>query len=218
LGFDIDSPLFAPFGIGRYSPFLIRKARQLGAEIVHSHFGLNGWRDSPSVRRVPAARVVSFYGYDVNKLPVVDPVWRDRYQEMFTTADRVLCEGPFMANSIASLGCPPEIIRVHHLGVEVCDIPFAPRSWQPGTPLRDLKPNFVLYSGKCRQQDWRLVLLPLMGTPKEELLWSSLKWPQAECRSSARAIATFLQWWWKVARDSSATSAISMNSKITCDG
>jgi colanic acid/amylovoran biosynthesis glycosyltransferase len=124
--------------LGLYSPFLVSTAKRLGARIVHSHFGNDGWSDLQSVRRTRARHVVTFYGYDVNQLPSVEPVWRERYSELFADVDRVLCEGPFMASAIANLGCPDEKIRVHHLGVAVDRIRFIPRNRAPGTPLRVL--------------------------------------------------------------------------------
>lgn len=71
-------------------------------------------------------------------LPVQQPAWRERYLELFGRVDRVLCEGPFMARAITQLGCPPDKIHVHHLGVEVDSIAYAPREWLPGSPLRVL--------------------------------------------------------------------------------
>src|ERR1700678_2607879 len=62
-----------------WSSFLVRTTRQLGAEIVHSHFGPNGWRDL-AVRKAPAGHIVTFYGYDVSRLPT-EPIWRKRYSE-----------------------------------------------------------------------------------------------------------------------------------------
>jgi colanic acid/amylovoran biosynthesis glycosyltransferase len=43
-----------------------------------------------------------------------------------------------MARCLVGLGCAEEKIRVHHLGVRIDDIPYRPRSWRPGTPLRVL--------------------------------------------------------------------------------
>jgi colanic acid/amylovoran biosynthesis glycosyltransferase len=126
------------FGIGTHSPFLVNNIRRLGAEIVHSHSGDEGWYHLPSVRKTTARHVVTFYGYDVNGLPATHPVWVERYAELFSNVDRILCEGPYMASAIKALGCPLEKIRVHHLGVANDNIEFVPRRWTPGTPLRVL--------------------------------------------------------------------------------
>jgi colanic acid/amylovoran biosynthesis glycosyltransferase len=121
-------------------------ARRSGARLVHSHFGFTGWRDLAVARRHRMAHVVTFYGADVQFYPRLRPEWRGRYREMFARVDRVLCEGPHMAGEIAALGCPVARIQVHHLGIDLSLIPFRPRLWTPGEPLR------VLLSGSFREK------------------------------------------------------------------
>src|SRR5690606_22119020 len=104
----------------RYAPrHLVRTARELRGEILHSHFGNIGWANLDAAREAGLKHVVSFYGMDVNHLPMRDPRWRGRYAELFSAAERVLCEGPNMAAAVVKLGCPAEKVRVHHLGVDV---------------------------------------------------------------------------------------------------
>jgi colanic acid/amylovoran biosynthesis glycosyltransferase len=71
-------------------------------------------------------------------LPKTEPIWLERYAELFASTDRVLCEGPFMASTIVELGCPADKVHVHRLGIEVDKIAFVPRQWSPGTPLKVL--------------------------------------------------------------------------------
>ncbi len=124
---------------GRYaSSFLGEVIGRTGARLVHSHFGDVGWRDLPAIRRNGVKHIVTFYGYDVGRLPTLEPVWRSRYAELFDTVDLVLCEGDFMAQSVATLGCPLEKLRTHHLGIDTAKIRFQPLAWTPGTPLRIL--------------------------------------------------------------------------------
>lgn len=82
--------------------------------------------------------MVTFYGWDVNKLPQQKPVWRKRYRRLFTEVDLVLCEGSYMAKSVCELGCPEDKIKVQHLGVDVDQIQFQPRRWSAGEPLKVL--------------------------------------------------------------------------------
>jgi colanic acid/amylovoran biosynthesis glycosyltransferase len=112
--------------------------KKVGALLVHSHFGDIGWNDLPGVRKTDARHVVTFYGYDVNKLPTEDKRWLHRYRELFENADLFLCEGPYMARQLVKLGCREDKVRVQHLGVDVGNIRFQPRSWSPGTPFRVL--------------------------------------------------------------------------------
>ncbi|MFB3917196.1 MAG: glycosyltransferase [Terriglobales bacterium] len=129
-----------------YLGFLIRQARRVNAQIVHSHFGNTGWANHKAVEKLGARHVTTFYGFDVNRLPVIDPRWHTRYRELFASVDCILCEGPHMAACIKGLGCPAEKVRVHHLGVRLEQIEYRPRCWQPGTPLR------VLIAGTFRQK------------------------------------------------------------------
>lgn len=121
-----------------HSNYFVNIARLANVKVVHSHFGPVGWSDISSVQRIPAGHVVTFYGYDMSRLPVSEPVWRDRYVKLFSAVDRVLCEGPFMGDALTRLGCPAEKVRVHHLGIEAEKIAFVPRRWVAGTPLRIL--------------------------------------------------------------------------------
>ena len=113
-------------------------ARQSGPVVVHSHFGPQGWLDRVPVRTIHATHVVSFYGYDVDRLPQNHPEWRDRYRMLFSDVDGVLCEGPRMLERVIALGCPQMKAHLHHLGVDVNAIAFRPRTWQQSDPLRVL--------------------------------------------------------------------------------
>lgn len=121
-----------------YIGYLSALAHQVKPRIIHSHFGNVAWANHKAVKAIGARHVATFYGLDVNYLPMLDYRWRERYHELFSSVDRVLCEGPHMARCLVELGCPEEKVRVHHLGVRVDDIPYRPRDWQPGTPLRVL--------------------------------------------------------------------------------
>ncbi|MHB8168801.1 MAG: glycosyltransferase [Thermoleophilia bacterium] len=125
-------------GVRHYIGFLAEQARRLDAAVIHSHFGNVGWENLGAARRSGTRHVVTFYGRDVNMLPVSEPVWRRRYRELFGAADYILCEGSHMAAAIVALGCPAEKVRVHHLGVRIDQIRYAPRTWTPGTPLKVL--------------------------------------------------------------------------------
>lgn len=123
---------------GRFAYFE-DKLREIGPDLVHSHFGNNGWTVREAVRRRELPHVVTYYGQDVSRLPQTKPEWRVRYRRLFADPQtRFLCEGSALAAALAGLGCPQDKITVHHLGVGVGQIPFEPRYWAPGEPLRVL--------------------------------------------------------------------------------
>ena len=122
----------------RHLGLAVRVGRQFGARVLHSHFGHFGWADAGAARALGAAHVVTFYGHDVTRLPAVDPRWRRRYAALFAKAPLVLAEGEHMRDRLVDLGCAPERVRVHRLGVPVDAIPYEPRRWRDGEPVRVL--------------------------------------------------------------------------------
>lgn len=122
-------------GLRRHLHHLVEAGMRTGCQIVHSHFGHFGWANLGAIRRLKCKHVVTFYGLDVNQLPIQNPAWRKRYLRLFAEADLVLCEGSFMANSVEQLGCDADKIRVQHLGVDVENIRVQARHWRPGEPL-----------------------------------------------------------------------------------
>lgn len=122
----------------RRSHLLRTCIRSTGADLVHSHFGDRGWINMADVTRMHLKHVVSFYGYDVSRLPRVEPIWRERYREMFASADSFLCEGPHLAQALLDLGCPRDAVEVHHLGIDLDRVLFRSRVWHPGETLRVL--------------------------------------------------------------------------------
>lgn len=125
-------------GLRPYLSHLSTLAGRADAQILHSHFGHTGWADRQVARRYGLRHVVTFYGYDVAYLPQQDARWRDRYRELFAGVDRVLCEGSQMAATLEGLGCPPERLRVHHIGIDAQRFAFRARSRKRDGPLRVL--------------------------------------------------------------------------------
>jgi colanic acid/amylovoran biosynthesis glycosyltransferase len=118
--------------------FVGKVGRRIHAQILHSNFGPSGYDNLPAARKLGVRHVVSFYGVDASRMPASDPRWRPRYRRLFKAVDCILAEGPHLARCLAELGCPTDKIRVHHLGVCVSQIPFVPRCWEKGTPLKVL--------------------------------------------------------------------------------
>jgi colanic acid/amylovoran biosynthesis glycosyltransferase len=150
-------------GVRNHLGYMAELAKTIRPAIVHSHFGTTGWHDLEVARRTGVRHVVTFYGLDVNHIPMVDPRWRARYRELFAAVDRVLCEGPHMASCIVALGCPERKVRVHHLGVRAAEIPFRPRAWRPGAPLR------VLVAATFREKKGIPYAIAALGALRREL-------------------------------------------------
>jgi colanic acid/amylovoran biosynthesis glycosyltransferase len=149
-------------GVRNHLGFVVGCAREAGARLLHSHFGDLAWRDIAVARMAGVKHVVTFYGIDVVYVPRSDPRWPGRYQDMFSVVERVLCEGPFMAQCLVELGCPQEKVSVHHLGIDLDQIPFQPRTWHSGEPLR------VLLAGSFREKKGFPYALEALGRIKDE--------------------------------------------------
>jgi len=101
------------------------------ADVVHSHFATVGWERLQIAKYLKAPHLVSFYGFDYERLPQTEPVWRERYRELFREADLFLCEGAHAAGLLERQGCPPERIRIARLGVRPDLIEVIPRAKEP---------------------------------------------------------------------------------------
>jgi colanic acid/amylovoran biosynthesis glycosyltransferase len=96
-------------------------------QIIHAHFGNCGVSCLPLGRLLKARLVTSFYGYDAWRLPQTEPVWLERYQQLFSTGNAFLVEGRAMRHRLIHLGCPAEKVRVHRIGVDIAAFPFIPK-------------------------------------------------------------------------------------------
>lgn len=143
--------------------WLVHIVKREGIDIVHSHFGPLGWINLGAIRQTGAKHCVTFYGYDVNHLPKSQPVWSERYRQLFGNADLVLCEGSHMAQCIINLGCPEHKVKVHHLGIAIDEIAFQPRTWSPKEPLR------VLVAGSFREKKGIPHALEALGRLQHEV-------------------------------------------------
>jgi colanic acid/amylovoran biosynthesis glycosyltransferase len=147
----------------RYADLIARKAGEHGARLLHSHFGNLAWRNMAAAGRAGLRHVVTFHGVDIYYIPRNMPEWKGRYAELFQRVDMVLCEGHNMMKCLADVGCPEEKIRLQRLGVDLEDIPFRPRAWRPGTPLR------VLVAGSFREKKGIPYALEALGRLKGKL-------------------------------------------------
>ncbi len=150
-------------GLVRGMPFVARVASRVKADLLHSHFGNNGWANLHAAARARVPHVVTFYGHDVDQLPACHPEWNGRYAELFSAVDQVLCEGPFMARRIAARGCVSERVRVHHLGIDLARFDYRPRIKTKAEPLR------VLIAASFREKKGIPDALAALGRLRQDL-------------------------------------------------
>ena len=125
-----------------FFPFHRRALADAGAQLLHSHFGSQGWKDLPLARDLGVPLVTSFYGADIWKLCRQES-WRTRYAELFRDGALFLVEGNAMRNKVIELGCPPAKVVVQHLGVDLSDTACLTRKPDASGELR------FLAAGRC---------------------------------------------------------------------
>jgi colanic acid/amylovoran biosynthesis glycosyltransferase len=121
-----------------YLPYWAKACQQNDVKILHSHFGNHGWQDLGLAQKLEVPHVVSFYGSDMSKLPVIDRRWYKRYQELFAQAQLIIAEGPFARRTIIDLGCDPKKVVVNRLGVDLEKILFKERRLHKNETMRIL--------------------------------------------------------------------------------
>ena len=127
---------------GEY-PFYGAILRREGAALIHAHFGYQGCRCLRAQRQAGIPMVTTFYGADAGQFPR-QRVWQERYRRLFARGALFLAEGSALAAQLVRLGCPPDRVRVHHLGVDVGRIAY--RAREVDGPVR------VLMCGHFREK------------------------------------------------------------------
>ncbi len=107
-------------------PAYFRAFERTKPVLLHSHFAQHAYDDLSLKRRFHVPHVVSCYGADLWKFAELSRQ-RNRYRVVFAEADLFLVEGNAMRRRAMELGCPPERVRVHHLGIDLKRVRYVPR-------------------------------------------------------------------------------------------
>jgi colanic acid/amylovoran biosynthesis glycosyltransferase len=126
-------------------PLDLERLRRRRPVLLHSHFGWVATGDHALRDAMGLPWIVGIYGADAYELPR-DPGWRPRLDRIFGEANLILPLGPAMASRLEALGCAPEKLVVHNLGVDLEGLPFQERVRARGEPLR------ILFAGTFREK------------------------------------------------------------------
>ncbi len=105
-----------------------RFAKENKIELIHIHFANVAWFYHAIASDLNVPMVISFYGWDYEKLPHLYPEYQDRFKILFAKASAIICEGPHGAKILEKAGCPKEKIKIVRLGVQTNQIPFVKRT------------------------------------------------------------------------------------------
>ncbi|MBN8705017.1 MAG: glycosyltransferase family 4 protein [Bacteroidetes bacterium] len=106
--------LISGFGFEKY--YLQHKPK-----IFHSHFLYECyyWHYFTTKFKIP--HVVSVYGHDISEYGKLVK-WKKRYSKIFNLIDKVIVEGPNMANNLEKMGCPSTKVEIIPIGIDSSDI------------------------------------------------------------------------------------------------
>jgi len=113
----------------------LERARNWRPDIIHAHFGTRGWKSLSLKRATHTSLITNFYGVEAWSLPNVEPIWRERFAELFEEGDLFLVEGPVMRRRLIEIGCPSDKIGVRHLGVDLSQLPYLEPEFDSGLKI-----------------------------------------------------------------------------------
>lgn len=145
----IDSPLAAsddviafaddPRGFLRLrltgaSPRLRAVLAGIRPDVVHAHFGGDGWLVSHSAAALGVPLVVTVHGHDVTRQPDAPGLHGLRYRRnlraVFDRAAVILAVSEHIRQRAIAHGADPAKVRVHHTGIPIREVPAAPaKQW-----------------------------------------------------------------------------------------
>jgi glycosyltransferase involved in cell wall biosynthesis len=105
------------------SQALRRTVASVDPQLIHAHFGGDGWLISETAARLGVPLVITLHGYDVTSLPTAQG-WRGvRYRHNLRIAfDRsalIIAVSEHIRSRAIGLGADPAKVRVHHTGVSL---------------------------------------------------------------------------------------------------
>jgi glycosyltransferase involved in cell wall biosynthesis len=115
------------------SPRLIGLLARLRPDVVHAHFGGDGWLVSRAAAELGVPLVVTVHGHDVTRQPETSGPRGARYRRnlrtVFDRAAVVLAVSEHIRGRAVALGADPGKVRLHHTGVPMTPLLDRPKQW-----------------------------------------------------------------------------------------
>jgi colanic acid/amylovoran biosynthesis glycosyltransferase len=116
------------------SPVLTDALLRRSPDVVHAHFGGDGWLISRSAAAVGVPLVITLHGHDVTRQPMTRGPLGVRYRRNLRAAFRraavILAVSEPIRDRAVALGADPSKVRVHHTGIPVpATFPGGPKRW-----------------------------------------------------------------------------------------
>jgi colanic acid/amylovoran biosynthesis glycosyltransferase len=115
------------------------------AVLIHAHYGNEGVEMLPVKKGLRLPLITTFYGYDLSRLPRQEK-WRAAYKDLFYHGDLFLVEGNHMRRTLIALGCPPDKIRIQHLGIDLTKFEYQEHGIKGGEKVK------ILFCGRFMEK------------------------------------------------------------------
>ncbi|HYW36440.1 MAG TPA: glycosyltransferase [Balneolaceae bacterium] len=124
---------FLCFHLNWNLPFYDQTIQKTKPELIHAHFGYDGYRMITASKKANIPLVVSFYGSDVSRLPT-EFDWKRRYRKLSTHGDVFIAASDLMKKQLADLNFPENKTTVVRFGLDLKQFSFN-RSYTPDSNL-----------------------------------------------------------------------------------
>src|SRR5262245_54886603 len=114
-----------------YFPLFCKAGQLEGVQLLHAHFGYDGYKMLPLKKKLGVPMITGFYGLDASSY-VRRREWLEKYRKLFEEGEVFLVLGPRMREALMNAGCPAEKIMIQNLGIIIEDFPFQARKLRPG--------------------------------------------------------------------------------------
>ena len=114
-------------------PFVKRRPAY---DVIQCHFGLLGIKGMllRDVGALQGKHMTAFHGVDMSQN--LQMLGESVYNDLFQAGDRFLPISQHWQNRLIQLGCDPDKITVHRMGIDCSRFAFLPRSLNPSEPVR----------------------------------------------------------------------------------
>ncbi|WP_019588830.1 glycosyltransferase [Deinococcus apachensis] len=112
----------------------VQALRQQNLALMHAHFGVDGVWSLPLARALNIPLITTFHGYDVFATKPFRRVYRYyqwRRPALFRQASRIIAVSNYVREGLLALGCPPQKVVTHYIGINLKDFVPAPVEREP---------------------------------------------------------------------------------------
>ncbi|WP_223594057.1 glycosyltransferase [Neobacillus bataviensis] len=106
---------------------LTNMLRKYQVDALHSHFGPSALYALQAKETLGIPMLTFFHGYDARKYPFLNNKVQE-YQRLFTIGELFLTPSNAIKEELLSMGCPENKVRVSHLGIDINQFHYQPRT------------------------------------------------------------------------------------------